>query len=79
MATSPIGTIVGAQTGLNRPQGIGIDSDGKIYVSNDGSDGNGIDSVTVYAPGSSGDAGPIATISGSLTGLVKPAGLTVGP
>lgn len=76
---APMAMIAGSHTGLNRPHGIGIDSDGKIYVSNDGSDGNGADAVTVYAPGSSGDAAPIATISGSLTGLVKPAGLAVGP
>ncbi len=76
---APKAIISGPHTGLNSPHGIGIDSDGKIYVSNDGSDNEGVDTVTVYAPGSSGDAKPIATISGSLTGLGKPAGLAVGP
>jgi sugar lactone lactonase YvrE len=75
----PKAIISGPDTGLNSPQGIGVDSDGKIYVSNDGSDNNGADTVTVYAPGSSGDAKPIATISGALTGLGKPGGLAVGP
>jgi len=86
---APIGIITGSHTGLKRPHGIGIDAEGKIYVSNDGSGGDistddgsddgGIDTVTVYAPGSRGDAAPIATISGSLTGLKKPGGLAVGP
>jgi len=52
---APIKIISGPHTGLNLPHGIGIDSDGKIYVANDGSDNKGIDSVTVYAPGSSGE------------------------
>ena len=76
---APINIISGAHTGLNSPRGIGVDSDGKIYVSNDGSDNKGVDTVTVYAPGSSGDVKPIATVSGSLTGLTKPDGLAVGP
>jgi len=76
---APVKIISGADTGLNLPHGIGVDSDGTIYVSNDGSDNKGIDAVTVYAPGSSGDAKPIAAISGPLTGLEKPDGLAVGP
>lgn len=76
---APMAMIAGSHTGLNRPHGIGIDSDRKIYVSNDGSDDKAVDAVTVYAPGSSGDAAPIATIRGALTGLEKPAGLAVGP
>jgi sugar lactone lactonase YvrE len=76
---APKATISGPDTGLNQPHGIGIDSDGKIYVSNDGSDNKGADTVTVYAAGSSGDAKPIAIVSGSLTGLGKPGGLAVGP
>jgi len=76
---APAAVISGAHTALNQPHGIGIDSDGKIYVSNDCSDNDGADAVTVYAPRSSGDASPIATISGSLTGLEKPDSLAVGP
>jgi sugar lactone lactonase YvrE len=76
---APVKIISGADTGLNLPHGIGVDSDGTIYVSNDGSDSKGVDTVTVYGPGSSGNAKPIATISGSLTGLEKPDGLAVGP
>jgi SMP-30/Gluconolactonase/LRE-like region len=78
-SVAPMKIISGPHTGLNRPHGIGVDSDGKIYVSNDGSDNKGDDTVTVYAAGSSGDAAPIATIAGALTGLGKPDGLAVGP
>jgi hypothetical protein len=76
---APMKIISGSHTGLNMPHGIGIDSEGKIYVSNDGSDNKAADTVTVYAAGSSGDAKPIAIVSGSLTGLRKPGGLAVGP
>jgi sugar lactone lactonase YvrE len=76
---APMKIISGSHTGLSQPHGIGVDSEGKIYVSNDGSDHKGADTVTVYAAGSSGDAKPIATINGSLTGLGKPGGLAVGP
>ena len=76
---APMKIISGPHTGLNLPHGIAIDSAGKIYVANDGSDNKGVDSVTVYAPGSSGDAKPITVIRGSLTGLGKPGGLAVGP
>jgi sugar lactone lactonase YvrE len=83
---APVKIISGSHTGLNKPHGIGVDSDGKIYVANDGSgdadddsgDSEGVDTVTVYAAGSSGDIAPTATISGSRTGLGKPHGLAVG-
>jgi hypothetical protein len=76
---APITVIAGPHTGLNLPHGIAIAADGKIYVNNDGSDNHGVDTVTVHALGSHGDTKPIPTISGSLTGLIKPAGLAVGP
>ena len=75
---APTSIIAGPHTGLKRPHGIGIDADGKVYVSNDGSDDNGIDTVTVYVSGAHGDTYPIATISGPLTGLGKPGGLAIG-
>ena len=81
---APIAIITGSHTGLKLPHGIAIDTDGKIYVSNDridedGHDGGGIDKVTVYASGSDGDVAPIATINGPLTGLDNPAGIAIGP
>jgi sugar lactone lactonase YvrE len=76
---APTAIISGANTQLNLPQGIAIDKSGNIYVSNNGSVNGGIDAITVYAPGSSGNVAPIQTISGSLTGLSLPAALAVGP
>jgi hypothetical protein len=76
---APMAIISGSNTGLNLPQGIAIDSHGNLYVANPGSINKGVDTITEYVPGSSGNAAPIATISGPLTGLLQPAGLAVGP
>ena len=69
---APTAIITGADTGLNYPAGIALDSSGKIYVTNAGSDPSG-SSVTVYPPqaGSTGtlNEAPIAMISGANTGL----------
>ena len=66
---SPAATIVGADTGLDGPDGIALDSGGNLYVSNGYGGPVGGGSVTVYPPGSSGDAVPIATITSSFTGI----------
>jgi hypothetical protein len=58
-------TISGSPTGLLYPRGIAVGSTGKIYLAN--SNSGGTDSVTVYAAGSSGNATPVQTISGSNT------------
>jgi secreted PhoX family phosphatase len=76
---APTTTISGSNTELNLPNGIVIDSNGLIYVANDGSVNGGIDTITVYSPGSSGNVAPITTISGTLTWLGQPSGLAVGP
>jgi sugar lactone lactonase YvrE len=76
---APSAVISGSNTGLSMPQGIAIDRNGNICVANDGSTNGGIDTITVYSPGSTGNVAPIRTISGSLTGLVAPSGLAVGP
>ncbi len=77
-SAAPSATIGGSNTGLAKPNGIAVDSGGKIYVANDGSDvDGGIDSVTVYAAASTGNAAPIATISGSNTGLSGPSAIAV--
>jgi hypothetical protein len=93
-SVAPIATIAGPNTQLKLPQGIAIDSDGTIYVANVGNleelppdatryddrpRADPADSITVYAPGSSGDVAPIARINGSLTGLGHPRGIAVGP
>jgi DNA-binding beta-propeller fold protein YncE len=72
---APIATISGSNTGLDHPQGIAVDSGGKIYVTDYSA---GItDSVFVYSAGSNGNVAPIASISGSNTGLHKPQGIAV--
>lgn len=67
--------------GLDFPLAIAVDSTGKIYVSNAGSLAGVIgelDTVTVYHVTESGQiGGPIATISGSNTGLAIPTGVAV--
>jgi sugar lactone lactonase YvrE len=77
----PSAIIGGKNTGLNFPEGIAVDSSGRIYVVNcpdcsPWSNGSG-DYVTVYAKGSNGNVAPIATIGGSNTGLNYPEGIAV--
>lgn len=62
---APARTISGADTGISSPRGIAIDQFGNIYVLNAGS-GADDGTVTVYAPGASGDAKPTRTISPDL-------------
>ena len=52
-STSPIVTIQGEKPRLNNPTAIAFDSAGNIYVANAGKSGDGRDSVTKYAAGSS--------------------------
>jgi hypothetical protein len=74
---TPLGTIFGSNTGLNGPTSVAVDSSGLIYVANSGYlDSNtelntGGNSITVYAANPNGtlNEAPIATITGSNTGL----------
>jgi hypothetical protein len=72
-APTVISTITGSSTGLNFPYGIALDSTGKIYVANLAVAAT-TSSITVYAANPSGtlNEAPLATISGSSTGLVAP-------
>ncbi|HVN63499.1 MAG TPA: SBBP repeat-containing protein, partial [Candidatus Binataceae bacterium] len=76
---TPSITLSGASTGFDEPYGVALDSNGNIYVTNCGSNcgGSGAGSVTVYPPGSKGDAAPSTTIGGINTGMVDPAGIAV--
>ena len=76
---APMSTISGPLTQLNLPSGIAVDSGGNIYVANDGGDEGGIDAITIYPPGSNGNVSPLFNITGSLTGLVGPAGIAIDP
>ena len=64
-------TIVGPDTGLNFPTGVGF-SAGLIFVAN-----NHGDTVTVYAKNANGDAAPVTTISGVNPGLDHPTDIDV--
>ncbi len=74
---APTATISGSNTVLNTPEGIVLDSSRNIYVADDGPSYNGPGSVFVFPAGSNGNAAPIATISGSNTGLSSPFGVAL--
>lgn len=69
----PTRYIGGALTGLASIKQMALDSKGNLYVANAG---NGVDngSITVFAPGASGDVSPIRTIQGSSTGIAQALG-----
>ena len=52
---------------MNVPGAIALDAEGRLYVANYESS-----TVTVYAPGASGNAAPVTTIAGIHTGLNSP-------
>jgi sugar lactone lactonase YvrE len=66
---TPLGEIIGSNTGLNDPIGVAVDASGNICVVNFG--GPSGSNVIVYAPNPSGvqNEVPFATIVGSATGL----------
>jgi hypothetical protein len=66
-------------TGLTAPEGIALDSSGKIYVTNclDCYGSSGTSNLEIFAAGSSGNVAPIATIAGGMTGLSFPEGVAV--
>lgn len=77
---APVRTLAGPSTGLFSLTGIAVDRRGYVYVANDTvtKDGlRGAGTVTVYAPGASGDARPVRTIRGRATRLSRPTGLAL--
>src|SRR5208282_1352279 len=52
---APTSSISGSNTGLSVPFGIALDAADNIYVANSGVSGVLGNSITVYAPGSSGN------------------------
>ncbi len=58
---TPLGVIIGSNTGLQQPYGIAIDSSGNIWASNLSG------TILEFAAGATGNATPINTISGSNT------------
>ena len=74
----PIKTISGHSTELSLPSGIAVDpKHGDIYVSNTAGGPIKIGSVTVYAPGASGDVPPTGVIQGPNTRLEHPNSLAL--
>jgi sugar lactone lactonase YvrE len=72
---TPISSIIGPSTGL-ASTGLALDLNGNIYVTN-GNRSPNPNTVTIFAAGASGNAVPIATISGPSTGLSRPYGVAV--
>lgn len=73
----PIGTIAGPDTGLHDPVGVAVDCSGNIYVANYEGGPSEFGSVTVYPPGSDGDAKPARAIVGVDTGIRQPYGVAL--
>lgn len=69
---APIAIISGEATGLAFPSAITLDPNGDIYVANaeTANTKSYLPSITVYAAGSAGNTPPVATITGSNTGLI---------
>ncbi len=82
---APITTISGERTDLWFPYGIALDASGKIYVTNNASQGPRFGApdddyenrVTVYPPRAKGNIAPIARIAGRETGIGQPGGIAV--
>ncbi|HUO06542.1 MAG TPA: hypothetical protein VMU16_15210 [Candidatus Binataceae bacterium] len=68
----PIASIAGANTTLNQPQGIALDSSDNVYVTNKGSN-----TVLIFPARSNGNVPPVRTISGGGSGLNNPQGVAV--
>jgi len=73
-----IATITGPNTKLAAPVGIDVDSAGNLYVVNAQVDTAG-NQVLEFAPGATGNASPIAVISGPATLLNSPQFVFIAP
>ena len=86
---APRSTIAGSKTGLSQPNGIALDASGRIYVANEDANAFGAPpSITVYGanpsatdtlgnPSPTLNEAPLATITGSNTGLAEPTGVAL--
>lgn len=72
----PVATITGPDTGLVSPFAVALDPAGDLFVVNR-NEQVGSSSITEYAKGATGDATPIATISGANARLSQPDSVTV--
>lgn len=82
-AINPSRTIQGASTQLGNPDGIQLDGQGRLIVSNAGNTAAAIpSSITIYssaAIASGGNVAPVAQIAGSNTGMSVPNQIVVDP
>ena len=78
----PIQEIIGSNTGLSYPIAVAVDKSGEIYAVNYTGEVSGsghLGSITIYAPGATGNVSPIATIAGQRTALSGPQGIAIDP
>lgn len=68
---APDFTLAGPATLLDSPVSLVRDVAGRLYVGNRGPLTDPVSSITVYAGGASGNAAPVRTIAGPLTGLTN--------
>jgi len=78
---APIAVISGDRTRLEDPQGVAVDSTGRIYVTDLGNEDSSSSPprIMVYPADSNGNVAPIVTIGGDKTGLTLPNGIAVDP
>src|SRR5205823_14032264 len=74
---APDQPMVGVQTGLSSPRGLGLDASGRIYVTNQGDLFGENASVEIFSSGASGNPAPLARLAGGSTGLVAPPGIAL--
>ncbi len=72
---APEYTISGSNTGLGRPDDIVVGFSGELFVTN--GFGGSVNSVEVFAPGTSGNVAPVQNITGSNTTFGNPDDLGV--
>jgi hypothetical protein len=70
----PIRTISGSSTGLSFPDGIDVDTSGRIYVANQFDN-----DITSYPQAATGNVVPVTTIAGGNTGLAGPGAIAITP
>lgn len=61
---SPSAVVTSSTSALDGPEGLAVDSTGRIYVGNSSNN-----TISVFAPGSNGIVSPVATLSGSSIGF----------
>lgn len=76
---APFATIGGSNTGMDHPFGLALDSDGNIYVTNEGGGAGSPGSITIYPPLGSGtgilNESPTLTIVGQPRSYCTAAGV----